>query len=300
MKRYITLSLCAILATTSMIQAVEMSKPKETENIKKDDMLLAIINGHKIWKSDFDKNFEQSNSENKNKKINDIINATILVQYASTQTLFNDKKLNLEVKEYEKTLKSKGKKFTNKDYRMVVGLTVIDRLAEEYAKNGISDEAVDSYYKKRKKNFSSLPFVDSIILTFSSKEEAERVLTLIKKVKKTEQKETFLKLAKKYGQNRKGTYIKREYKFGLATTPFNLKLFSLKKGSYSDTIIPLSDGRYKIIYCVNKGVVSKAPSRDELDKNIRFVIKYKKKLTWVSDKLSELKKEAKIEVKKKF
>ncbi len=299
-KQYIALSLITILSSTNILPANETINPSAPKSIEKKDTLLVIVNGHEIWESYFDKSFQKMTANNKNNKIDDIINAELLVQYASKQKLFHDKALNLEVKAYGEKLKAKGKKFTDKDYRMVLGLTVIDRLSESLVKNDITDEEVNLYYKQRKKNFKYLPFVDTIVLTLTSKNDIEKILKIMKDVKESEKKETFLSFAKKYTKEKKDTYIKREYKFGLPTTPFTIKLFSLKKGAYTKNAIEMPDNTYRLIYCVNKGTVSKAPSREELDKNIRFILTYKKKLAWVTEKINELKKKSKIEIKKKF
>ncbi len=305
-KKYITLSLITILSSATMLQANDVKSSPETtlsdlnQSSKKTDTLLATVNGHKIWESYFDKSFSKLSPEKKNRTINNIVDAELLVQYASKQPLFKDKQLQEKVKSDGEKLKSQGKKFTEQDYRMVLGLKVINHLAESFAKKSITDEELKEYYNKRKKNFKNLPFVDYIVATLNSKEDAEKILKAMKKAKKSEQKETFLKLTKKYTTEKSKIDVNREYKFGVPRTPFTANLFQLKKGSYTQKPIEMPNKTYKLIYCTDKGELTKAPTEKDLKKNIRFIVEYKKKLDWVHNKIEELKKEAKIKIEKKF
>lgn len=301
-KRYIAIFAAAALLNVETIVASEhnqskinVSKPKVTQkqshenNTTQEDKVLAIVNGQKIMQSYFDQGFFAAPHTHQVKILQRAISSELLVQFASKQPLYLDKTLIQKVNDHAQRLRAEGKKFTNVDHRMVLGLTVINKMANEYAMNEMTDEKIAKYYNERKRNFRHMKYVEAYSIKVSTLEEAKKIIHELDENKNDNKKSAFIQLAELHNKDKTSQYTGKVYKFGIPRNAYNLALFSLKKSSYTTTPIAFENSYY-IIYCDRKSNTQEAPSVKELDSNIRYVLKLKLGNEWTRTKLDELKK----------
>jgi len=257
------------------------------------DKVLAIVNGKEIYKSSFGEQYNKFKLDKKKKLLQRVISSEILVQYAEKHVLYKDKALIEKVKKHAKKVKLANKKFTNLDYRMVLGLNVIEKLAKEYAFDKANNpKNIHQYYIKRDQNFKGMPYVDAYSIKSNTKKEAENIIKELNSNKSKDKKKIFIELAKKYQPN-KDSHLGKIYKFGIDNNIFNRTLFSLKTNQYNLAPIKFKDSFY-ILYVALKNTALKAPSEKELTSNIKHILQYKLKNEWINSKLEELQKKSKI------
>ena len=290
------MALVTTLFTVEITFAGDLNSTKKLldKNITiRNNTILAIVNGKNILKSSFDKSYEKLTLKQKKETLKEVISTELLVQYAEKQPLYKDKKLIEKVKNYRKDLKEKGKKFTDLDFRMVLGLHVIRSLVHTYAEKEATDDNIHHYYVQRRNNFKGMPYVDAFFIKTSSKKIAEEIIEEINSDTKKDKKEIFLKLMKKNHMENIGN-LGRVYKYGIEKSLFNQSLFLLKRNEYSLKPLKIDDNDYRIIFIENKSTLKKVPSEIDLKSNMSFMLKYLAKQEWIDYKIKELKKNAKI------
>ena len=293
-KKYIAMALAATLFNVNVALAKEVKKDtnKSKVIVEEKDLLLATVNGKKIMKSYFSKDYDTLTLDWKKKRLDRVISSELLVQYAEKQPLFKDEKLIKEVNKYAEKTKKEGGKFTDLDYRMVLGLHVIQALADEYALKQASDDDIHRYYIKRRQNFKGMPYIDAYTIKTSTKEKAEEIIKELTSNKSKNKKAFFLKLMKKYKVEDIGK-LGRIYKFGIDNNVYYRALFSLKTNQFSSIPVEV-DNSFYVMYVELKSTASKPPLEQELKSNIVQILQHKARNEWVNFKLKELKKEAKI------
>ena len=291
-KKYIAMALAVTLFNVEMALANEVKTDINTTKVEQKDKVLAIVNDVKIMQSSFSKEYDRLELKYKKKQLDRVISSELLVQYAEKQPLFKDKNLIEKTEKHEKKVKENGGKFTKLDYRMVLGLHVIQKLADEYALKQTSDDDIHRYYIKRRQNFKGMPYVDAYTIKVTTKEKADEIIKKLKADKSKNKKDFFLKLMKEYKVDKIGN-LGRVYKFGIDNDVYNRALFSLKSNKFSLTPVEV-DKNYYVMYVEKKATATKAPLEKELKSNMIKVLQYKARNEWMNFKLEELKKKAKI------
>jgi len=266
----------------------------EQKDKKNDDSVLAIVNGKKIIKSFFDDRYHNLPLKTQKKILARVISSELLVQYTSKHALYNDQEIINKVLKNGNKLKQEGKKFTEEDKRMVLGLTVANILAKEYADNNVTEKLAKEYYSERKNNFKNMKYAKYHSIETTEKVKAQKIIKDLEKAQ--DKKKTFLNLKSQYDlstDKKEGILPKKVYKFGRNNNVYNKTLFNLAGGDYNKEPIEF-EGNYYIIFSEQSSNSKKIPTYAELEENIYSILKYKKAKEWLNDKVEELKKSSEI------
>jgi len=248
--------------------------------------ILAIVGNTQILKSSFDSSFKKSSRDKQITWLNKVIDSELLVQYASKLPLYSDKNFSQTVRANAIKGLPNTNKINERDFRMILGLETLKKIAEDNATVQINDTKIAKYYKDRERGYKNMEFFEGYIFEFPTKDKAIEMLKLVKNQK--EHNKTIVMLASKYNAKKE-----KIYKYGIANNSLYRDIFSLKTDMYSKKPI-FMDGDYYIVYCENKGLNKSVPTLNELHDNIRDLIIYKSNGKWMGEKLSELKNHTKI------
>jgi len=253
---------------------------------------LVTVNGHRIDDSIIPKGYERLNDEQMANLMEKLIKEELIHQYLlksdivhtpEFKKIFQEQK-QMAQREYKKVT---GKNLTKAQIRNIKGTVALMLYQQrEFKKAYVSDrEAKNFYYNNREKfNFPNSIEIANIIVP--TKHEAQQIISKLKHSKNLEQ--DFIKIAREHKQNGYMGW------FGEGMAPSNLfhKAYSAKPKSLITTPIKTKYG-YHVVYLLNKKRAGEVTFQ-EAKENIKALLKRKKVIDKIEDKVNSLYSNAEI------
>ncbi len=270
MKKIITSSIIAISLASTLYAADKYYASVNGEKITKETITMALQDP----RIDVDKLPENAQKE----LLNQIIDRKLIVQKAIKDGVQKDEK-------YKKILAQAKESIAFQVWK-----------EKEFKNIKVTTEDEKKFYKENKEKFKKPAMLKARHILVKTEKEAKELIKQLDKAKKKE--ETFIKLAKtkSTGPSGKNGGDLGEFAANKMVPEFSKAAKSLKKGTYSKTPVKTQFG-YHIIFLNDKKPESTLKF-DEVKDNIKRVLTGKKYNEKVKKLTKDLRKKAKIEIKK--
>jgi len=247
---------------------------------------LVTVNGHKVDDSIIPKGYEKLDETKKANLMERVIKEELIHQYLLKSDIVKDKEFNkifeqqkkLAQKEYKKV---SGKSLTKAQIRNIKGSIALMLYQQKLLKETkVSDSEAKEFFNNNKKIFDLPNSVEIANIIVPTKQEANNIIKKLKKASNLEQE--FIKIAREHKQNGYMGW------FGRDMMPKNLfdEAYKAKPKTLLSKPIKTKYG-YHVVYLLNKKKAKKL-SFEEAKKNIKNMLKQKKAMQKLEDKVNEL------------
>ncbi|NOZ90636.1 MAG: hypothetical protein GXO60_05040 [Epsilonproteobacteria bacterium] len=248
---------------------------------------LVTVNGHKIDDSILPKGYEQKlNETQKSNLMEKLIKTELIYEYLLKSNIVNDKEFKkvfeqqkkLAQKEYKKV---SGKNLTKDQIRTIKGSIALMLYQQKLLKSTkVSDSEAKEFFNNNKKLFDLPNSIEIANIIVPTKQEANNIIKKLKNSSNLEQE--FIKIAREHKQNGYMGW------FGRDMMPQNLfdEAYKAKPKTLLNKPIKTEYG-YHVVYLLNKKKAKKV-SFNEAKKNIKNMLKQKKAIQKLEDKVNTL------------
>jgi len=247
---------------------------------------LVTVNGHKVDDSIIPKGYEKLDDARRANLMERLIKEELIHQELLKSNIvkdsrfikaFNEQK-KIAQKEYKKAT---GKKLTKAQIRNIKGSIALMLYQQKQLMNTtISDQEAKDFFNNNREKFNFPNSIEIANIIVKTKQEAQNIIRKLKKASNLDKE--FLKIAKEHKQNGYMGW------FGEGMAPQNLfdTAYKAKPKTLLSKPIKTKYG-YHVVYLLNKKKAGKI-SFQKAKKNIKMILKRKKVIQALEDKINTL------------
>jgi len=247
---------------------------------------LVTVNGHKVDDSIIPKGYEKLDDARRAELMERLIKEELIHQELLKSDIvkdsrfikaFNEQK-KIAQKEYKKVT---GKKLTKAQIRNIKGsIALMLYQQKQLMKTKVSDQEAKEFFDNNREKFNFPNSIEIANIIVKTKQEAKNIIRKLKKASNLDKE--FLKIAKEHKQNGYMGW------FGEGMAPQNLfnTAYKAKPKTLLSKPIKTKYG-YHVVYLLNKKKAGKI-SFQKAKKNIKMILKRKKVIQALEDKINTL------------